>query len=1098
MKFRLLYVLMLLMCSVIANAQLSPFTMTVTAVNETCPFNGSITMTLGNATPGASIQYSLYLLPNTTTPIAQFTQNTRGSLDSGNYRLIATQQLNDLSNTQTQDFSILDETVPLDFSLVQSSTTTCNVTGGILTVNVISGKAPFFYEILAGPITRPFQLSNVFNNLSAGDYTIRVLDACGTAEVQQYTLILDTTILTIGASSNPIVATSCTTIEVINDITPADGTSIIYPITVTYTIHPPPGFGPDQVVQQVYNSGPTDLLPLSVSMSNFGNQPFSYDLLITDNCNQPFSSLNNAVDTGLGVNLVGNPNECGDEYLIIGVSNFTPPYTLVFIDAPATFNPLDFNAQHGSPVTGPLVEYGTDELTVPLGNYEVEVTDSCGRVETASYLVEKIPLIIDPTITLPNCTVPTGRVSITIPDGRKVVTATLISAPPEYTTPLPQNLAQFINGTTGVLVVPNLPPNDSVPYVFSLVDSCSDIYNPVEALIENISVSNEMLTVTRFSCEPGFGSARVRSPNGPLTSVTIVEAPAGFTMPLPFIATAMIVSGSLFLSDLPGGDYKFTGSDGCNTPLTGAATVPFYNPGSNNYVLQRNCGSFHITVTDNSNLIGSYFLQRLDPTTNLWEHPDTGEDYVDTTLPPNSNNGLPMVNLTPLLNRITLGTYRIVKVIPVFENGNSTCMEEYPPFDFFDNLVIKRAYTLDCLGNPTDVLLDVEGVPPYIFRVRADSSQPYTVNVGNIFQNLVDGITYEFQVEDSCGNQRLLPTDLGSLLPLVVANDPIDANGNSEMLICGENNQTTGTFDIKYFESSILGNQPPDNYVVTYHNNFLDARDTGANPLSSPYTTSSNHETIYVRVMHKTIGVCADVTDFDLYVGEKPIITATAGAFLCDGAPVTLVAEAGYQQYNWSTGETTSSITVDTPGTYTVTASNVYGTSICESDPVSISVTASGIPTKLDFETSDWTDNQNSITVIPNGIGSYEYSLDGINYQDSAIFTGLTPGIYKVYVNDKNKCGFFIDEVVLLNYPKFFTPNGDGFNDRWQIQFAPYEPNMNIYIFDRYGKLMAGFGSKSPGWDGTYQGKQMPSTDYWFMVERTDGRILKGHFAMKR
>ncbi|MGK4569401.1 T9SS type B sorting domain-containing protein [Flavobacterium sp. 3HN19-14] len=87
---------------------------------------------------------------------------------------------------------------------------------------------------------------------------------------------------------------------------------------------------------------------------------------------------------------------------------------------------------------------------------------------------------------------------------------------------------------------------------------------------------------------------------------------------------------------------------------------------------------------------------------------------------------------------------------------------------------------------------------------------------------------------------------------------------------------------------------------------------------------------------------------------------------------------------------------------------------------------------------------------------------------------------------------------MLLNYPKFFTPNGDGFNEKWQIKFAVFEPGMQIYIFDRYGKLITGFDSESQGWDGTYNGHPLPSDDYWFKVIRADGTIYRGHFTMKR
>ena len=91
-------------------------------------------------------------------------------------------------------------------------------------------------------------------------------------------------------------------------------------------------------------------------------------------------------------------------------------------------------------------------------------------------------------------------------------------------------------------------------------------------------------------------------------------------------------------------------------------------------------------------------------------------------------------------------------------------------------------------------------------------------------------------------------------------------------------------------------------------------------------------------------------------------------------------------------------------------------------------------------------------------------------------------------MRDLGGCGTVTGEVFLLNYPKFFTPNGDGYNDYWRVKYSEREPHMMTYVFDRYGKLITGFLPDSPGWDGRYNGEPLPSTDYWFLVIREDGR----------
>ena len=90
----------------------------------------------------------------------------------------------------------------------------------------------------------------------------------------------------------------------------------------------------------------------------------------------------------------------------------------------------------------------------------------------------------------------------------------------------------------------------------------------------------------------------------------------------------------------------------------------------------------------------------------------------------------------------------------------------------------------------------------------------------------------------------------------------------------------------------------------------------------------------------------------------------------------------------------------------------------------------------------------------------------------------------------------------LLGAPKFFTPNGDGFNDFWQVINITKKPASVINIYDRYGKLLTSLTSDSQGWDGTLNGKPLPATDYWYevLVNENNGntRIKKGHFALKR
>ena len=105
-----------------------------------------------------------------------------------------------------------------------------------------------------------------------------------------------------------------------------------------------------------------------------------------------------------------------------------------------------------------------------------------------------------------------------------------------------------------------------------------------------------------------------------------------------------------------------------------------------------------------------------------------------------------------------------------------------------------------------------------------------------------------------------------------------------------------------------------------------------------------------------------------------------------------------------------------------------------------------------------------------------------------------------VYVKDNNRCGIAQKGVNVLGIPNYFTPNGDGYNDFWNIKGVnrAYNLKITISIFDRFGKLLKQMKPTDLGWDGQYNDQIMPSEDYWYSIELENGRTAKGHFSLKR
>jgi gliding motility-associated-like protein len=197
--------------------------------------------------------------------------------------------------------------------------------------------------------------------------------------------------------------------------------------------------------------------------------------------------------------------------------------------------------------------------------------------------------------------------------------------------------------------------------------------------------------------------------------------------------------------------------------------------------------------------------------------------------------------------------------------------------------------------------------------------------------------------------------------------------------------------------------------------------------------------------------------------------------------------------------------------TYTVEAVSVNPPFLgCVSDITTAStfeVVRSGAAANVTYTVTNAFEENQIITVINAGYGIYEYSLDDGPRQASNAFENVSLGSHTIYVWDVRSpdgysCGVeSIDNVQVIDYPYYFTPNGDGYNDTWNIKGLGGQPNAKIYIFDRYGKLIKQLSSKGQGWDGTYNGQQLPSDDYWFTVdylEQSTMKQFKAHFAMKR
>ncbi|WP_291864702.1 T9SS type B sorting domain-containing protein [Maribacter sp.] len=197
-------------------------------------------------------------------------------------------------------------------------------------------------------------------------------------------------------------------------------------------------------------------------------------------------------------------------------------------------------------------------------------------------------------------------------------------------------------------------------------------------------------------------------------------------------------------------------------------------------------------------------------------------------------------------------------------------------------------------------------------------------------------------------------------------------------------------------------------------------------------------------------------------------------------------------------------------GRYFAVITTISGTPLTVEHPGGILITFYGDPVLDRVEILDTNlsidPDKNNVEFFVVGNSSYEFAINGGEFQDDSIFTDVPPGLNTVIINDKNGCGITEPiEFLVVAYPKFFTPNNDGFYDTWNILGIETLINPTVYIFDRYGKLLKQLDNNTIGWDGTFNGRSMPSSDYWFRFEYDEdvsniivAKIRKTHFTLKR
>ncbi|MGZ0016405.1 choice-of-anchor L domain-containing protein [Yeosuana sp. AK3] len=416
-----------------------------------------------------------------------------------------------------------------------------------------------------------------------------------------------------------------------------------------------------------------------------------------------------------------------------------------------------------------------------------------------------------------------------------------------------------------------------------------------------------------------------------------------------------------------------------------------------------------------------------------------------------------------------------------------TCDNDTDGITFFDLRLADQFFTLN--GFPVLPVID------YYLTENEAIQNINPINNPNSFINSVPTQVIFARLENEYG--------CFAVEPLTIQANYTSSNIKS-FVACDDDDDGFTIFDLDDLRNQIKP-EVSQNANITFYSTYEDAANN-SNPLSNAYlNTTAYSQEIYVKAQEI---YCELFTSINLSVNNAPILLPDETIPYClNSYPQSISINSGLLNafgnnptYEWflnnaSILKNTSSIEVNETGTFSVLVSFSNGCSKSRD----VIVNPSNIATIENIDIQQASSN-NTISITVSGEGDYQYALDTTIFNDNNLFTNVKPGFHTVYVLDTNGCGIVQQEISVLGFPKFFTPNNDGFNDTWKPQGvnAQFNSDIDIKIFDRYGKFIKQINPLEEGWNGTFNGMLLASDDFWYVVMLPDGTQFRDHFTLKR
>jgi gliding motility-associated-like protein len=1043
---------LILFCALL-QAQLPDFSFSVVKTDETCESNGTLTFTVQNTTQGVVITYSIYLLPNTVNPITVTTQSNYAGLNSGNYLIIATQNLNGFSNSQQQSVTILNQVVPLQYQL-QGQNAIC-ISNGTITVIVTQGQGVNF-EIIAGPILKPLQTSNVFTGLSAGVYLVRVYDLCGNGVVQNYTLFESPSSIDI-SPVNTVTIIDCNNAVISQTLTSGGGV-IFYPLTLEFTTVLPNG--QINVVQQTLLSGNSQLITIDQNIPIAIGETLTYTIQIVDGCGTTFNGAGAISIPENNPILSIIPSGCGN-------SNYEVKDALyvTVIAAPPTF---------GFALPYIIATSGNNEFPLnnfPAGTYNLEVTNLCGVVSTIPFTVG-ISTIGAPTIVV-RLGCENGMGSLRIAGQVNIVSAQLIAAPPNANFPIPSDVSALLFSSPLGIYMNNLV---SGTYSFLVVDECGFTYN-LSATIQSYQESK---------------------------TVNVIENCGSFDLFLNHATTPNISMTYQLQKFYTSGNYwgdPISTTEGAGLTLTNN-TTKFNIASSGNFrIIGKNFiygnGGSSVNCTIIIDDFEFYSLPEINSVFSFACGDGTFDVFVaavgvsDLKYRVVAKNGVPLFIdniIDPLFTNLVAGIYTFQ-----LEDGCNNILVADFEVGSTQNFPISAENLCPQL-NATLSVADFYFLNYQWWRGNDTSNILSTTNSLSLasFNPSTDSGDYHVRIYYAASPNSCI--DIQTNFTIEMSDYILNAGENTSVQYCGN----PGVIDL----FTVLNGNPTSNgtWEEISNSGFLNGSNWNSSAISNGIFNFKYTDT----------GLCnaIDAALVEIKITTIPEdISIDVNSSICVGNTIEFVADfIENGTYLWQ-GPNDFSSTLQNPiiedaslfnsGTYSL----LIKVGECETEPLLVDVEVSAVPEfivvgncvnensdyQLSAKPADSSINYDDFTYSWNSPTGY------VGNQNPISILGKDKGIYNVTITDNLGCSTLVSYDVkgtICKIPKGISPNNDGDNDTFDL--AGFDVK-NLIIYSRYGRIVYEKSNYLNEWEGQdYNGNSLSDATYYYHIETLSGEKLVG------